>query len=200
MTFGFVHESRFCSGCKACQMACKENNHTAEGKNFRKVITCEGGGYQQTEAGFENTVYAYSLSISCNHCAKPLCVKSCPSGAMQKEPGSGIVFIEEKLCIGCGACRRACPYDAPQQNVQNKIMKKCDLCRDLLQEGKEPACVSACPLRLLHAGDLRELEKQYTGKAEVEPLPAAKLTEPSLRIVLDPQIRKRNRKTQQSEF
>ena len=35
-----------------------------------------------------------------------LCVRACPTGAMQKREKDGIVFVESELCIGCKIIKR----------------------------------------------------------------------------------------------
>lgn len=183
MQLGFVHESQYCTGCKACQVACKDKQNNEVGQNFRRVTTYEGGGYTQAGNTFTNNVFAYSLSISCNHCAEPKCVKNCPSGAMRKDPQTGIVSVNQDICIGCGYCAWSCPYGAPQMNVKLGVMGKCDFCRDLLAKNEEPACVAACPLRLLHYGEIEELRSKYSGVGTCKVMPDPNITKPSLVLV-----------------
>ena len=95
-------------------------------------------------------VFSFSLSISCNHCDEPACLAACPRGAISKDPQTGIVSIDEDACIGCGKCAKACPYDAPVVFKDLHKTFKCDLCKDRLQAGLEPACVAACNMRCLH--------------------------------------------------
>jgi anaerobic dimethyl sulfoxide reductase subunit B (iron-sulfur subunit) len=63
--------------------------------------------------------------------------------------------------------------------------QKCDTCIDLRKEGKEPACVVACPTHSLKFGDLDELQKEYgTEMNAASVLKDAEKTNPSLTIKL----------------
>jgi anaerobic dimethyl sulfoxide reductase subunit B (iron-sulfur subunit) len=61
-------------------------------------------------------------------------------------------------------------------------MTKCHFCFDYIDEGKIPACVSACPQRALDFGELSDLKKKYSGTDSIHPLPDPTLTEPALVI------------------
>ncbi len=58
---------------------------------------------------------------------RPACVASCPTGAMAKDTDTGIVSNDPDVCIGCGACAKACPYGAPAVVETLGIAKKCDM-------------------------------------------------------------------------
>jgi len=116
-------------------------------------------------------------------------MKSCPNNAIYKTD-QGVVLIDESKCMGCQYCEWACPYDALTLDKENGVMTKCTLCYDYLEEGKEPACVAACPMRVLEIGDLVELERKYGKHANVFPLPPVHHTQPSIVITQHPSAQK----------
>lgn len=179
---GFYFDQRFCVGCKACQVACKDKNDLEVGQLWRKVKEVTGGQYVQWGEGIKPDVYAYWISMACNHCQDPKCVKNCPTGAMYKRQEDGVVLVDEKKCIGCRYCVWSCPYDAPQYNEQKGKVGKCNLCVDLAAKGEPPVCVAACPVRALDAGDIEELKKKYQGTDWVAGLADPGITKPSVTI------------------
>jgi len=155
---GFVHNNVDCIGCRACEIACKDKNGLPAGPRFRRVQYVEGGTYPN--------VYAYKVNVSCNHCAEPACLPTCPTGAIFKRKSDGIVDIDSTLCIGCRRCEAACPYGAPQFDVEANIVKKCNLCVDEIEAGRKPYCVMACMMRVLDVGPIEKLRaNQYETKA-----------------------------------
>lgn len=174
----FVFNASLCTGCKACMIACKDKHNLPLGIHWRRVMEYAGG---QWTVGSDNTytqnVFAYYISLSCNHCEDAKCVDVCPTQAMHKD-SNGIVSVDENLCVGCRLCEHHCPYDAPQFNHMTKKMTKCDFCRDALEEGKDPTCISACPARALDYGQYTETAKKYGHFSTMAPLPAPELTKP----------------------
>jgi Fe-S-cluster-containing dehydrogenase component len=79
----------------------------------------------------------------CFQCAEAACLESCPAEAMFRDPRTGVVLVDEDRCIGCMACRRACPWDVPKRHPERKVAIKCDLCHDCVDG---PLCVAMCPL------------------------------------------------------
>lgn len=152
---GFIHNNRDCIGCRTCEIACKDKNGLGVGPRFRRVTHVEGGDYP--------AVFAYFVNISCNHCANPACAPVCPTGAIQKRAGDGIVDIDSTMCIGCKRCVAACPYGAPQFDREAGIVKKCNLCVDEIESGRKPYCVAGCVMRVLDAGPIDDLR---SGKFE----------------------------------
>jgi len=157
MQLGFVHNNVDCIGCRACEIACKDKNGLPPGPRFRRVMYIEGGTYPE--------VFAYKVNMSCNHCAEPACLPTCPTGAIWKRAKDGIVDIDSTLCIGCRKCEAACPYGAPQWNPKEQIIQKCNLCVDEIEAGRKPYCVMACMMRVL---DIGPIDKIWAGKYETK--------------------------------
>ena len=195
MTYAFYFDSSSCSGCKACQAACKDKNNLPLGVLWRRVYEVSGGKWMRTGDAWKSTVFAFNLSVACNHCVHPKCAGVCPANAYTVRP-DGIVLIDPQKCIGCGYCAWACPYDAPQVDQSAGTMTKCNLCFDNLDAGLPPACVAACPLRCL---DLVEINDQgmedgglvlwkIPGMDHPYPLPKFSRTEPHLVIKPHPAV------------
>ncbi len=87
-----------CTGCKTCQLACKDTRDLDVKINYRRVYEYAGGGFvQDGDTWIQKDVFAYYLSIACNHCTKPACVQVCPSGAMHKRKEDGLVVVDEDV-------------------------------------------------------------------------------------------------------
>jgi Fe-S-cluster-containing dehydrogenase component/CRP-like cAMP-binding protein len=113
----------------------------------------------------------HMVAHACMHCLDPVCMIECPTGAIHRDPGKGLVVINDATCIGCSACAKNCPYEAIRmveirdasggflldQTSQKPIAKatKCDLCIDQLGG---PACQRACPHDALLRVDMRDTQ------------------------------------------
>lgn len=186
--YGFHIDTQKCSGCKTCQVSCKDKNDLDLGLLWRRTYKYGGGSFQETSKGvYTNNIFAYYVSISCNHCNTPVCVKSCPTGAMHKNKDNGLVTIESSLCIGCSSCAKACPYDAPQLDNQRKVMTKCDGCMDRLEAGLRPICVDSCPQRAIDFVTMDKLVTKYPEAVmgNIKPLPSNSITNPNLLITVN---------------
>ena len=169
---GFYYNAAMCSGCRACQVACKDRADLPVGALYRKVRSYETGTYP--------TPAMYHYSHTCNHCEKPECVANCPTGAMNIAD-DGTVQHDDEKCIGCETCVKSCPYGVPVYLDGPGIVGKCDSCKPLRDLGMNPVCVDACCMRALDFGDLGDLESKYGPDLvkEIAPLPSADTTNPS---------------------
>ncbi len=111
----------------------------------------------------------YMVANACMHCADPVCMIGCPTGAIHRDLEGGQIVINDSTCIGCTTCANSCPYDNIRmvqirnesgdsildQETNAPILKatKCDLCIDQLGG---PACQRACPHDALVRIDLQE--------------------------------------------
>lgn len=179
--YGFYFDQSACTGCKACQIACGDKHDLPIGVNWRRVVEYSGGSWQIEGNTVTPNIFTYYTSISCNHCANPVCMQVCPTTAMSLRD-DGTVYVDESKCVGCRYCEWACPYSAPQFNAATGHMTKCDLCYDYRSTGQDPACVSACPSRALDFGPIDELRETYGEEAGLAPLPDPTITQPHLVI------------------
>lgn len=110
------------------------------------------------------------VANSCMHCADPVCLIGCPTGAIHRGQTGGEVVVNQATCIGCSICSNNCPYEAIRMVeireedgafMVDKDMKpivkatKCDLCSDQLGG---PACERSCPHGALKRMDMNNLD------------------------------------------
>ena len=148
--YGFTIDVRKCIDCGGCEVACKEEkDFEANNCGLRTVMINEGVEGRE-----------YTVPLMCAHCAKPLCVEVCPSGALAKRI-DGIVTVDKDACIGCRYCLVACPFGVPQFSDKDGIMEKCDYCCHRIDEGNEdgPKCASFCSVKGLKWGTMQELSE-----------------------------------------
>ena len=101
--WGMAIDVNRCVGCQTCTIACKHWNNTLPDIQWRRVIDIEQGEYPNVQRQF--------LVTGCQHCADPPCVPVCPTGATRQRE-DGLVTMDYDVCIGCGYCAVACPYQA----------------------------------------------------------------------------------------
>ena len=133
----------WCVDCKRCEIACK-TQHSATHDTVKALTQEQPSPTSRVQV--EGDRYL-SLAVNCRHCAQPKCVEGCISGAMRKDPASGLVTSDPTKCVGCRTCVSMCPFGCVQVvSVKGRdIALKCDLCTDDGREPGEPACVAACP-------------------------------------------------------
>ena len=141
-----------CFDCKACEIACKQENHVPVGLRYIMVIPSV-----PKKVG-DMVISKFSPTV-CLHCAKPACLGSCPSNAIKKR-SDGIVLIDAELCIGCGDCISACPFSVIGINTEINTAQKCTMCVQRVSKGMEPACVCACPSGAIYFGDINEVPQR----------------------------------------
>jgi formate dehydrogenase beta subunit len=150
-----------CTGCRGCQVACKQWNQLPAGQ------TMNSGTYQNPPGLQANTwtlVRFQEVSEEdgkmkwlfrkdgCMHCNDAVCVKVCPAGARFRLD-SGAIGTDNEKCVGCQECVSACPFGSPKYSESSNKVLKCNLCADRTQNNLPPACVKACPTGALKYGE-----------------------------------------------
>ena len=163
---GFYFNQSRCIGCYTCSVACKDWNDIDAGPvNWRQVKSIEKGNFPMPFVAY--------LSISCNHCENPPCIRVCPEKAISKRDNDGVVIVDRAKCVGNKECEmhclKVCPWNIPQFGTEdNAKMQKCDYCLERLEQGKNPICVEACPMYALDSGPMDELKEKYGTTQEAE--------------------------------
>jgi molybdopterin-containing oxidoreductase family iron-sulfur binding subunit len=158
--WGMVIDLDRCTGCAACEVACKsENNIPTVGPeqaemgramSWMRVIAEVQGDFPAT------TIQFYPRP--CMHCDNPPCIRVCPVQATYLND-EGIVGQIYARCIGCRYCGNACPYTVkyfnwygpewplserrylnPDVSVRPRgVIEKCTFCHHRLQRARETA-------------------------------------------------------------
>ncbi len=166
--WGMVIDLDRCTGCGACEVACKSENNVATvppdqsdlGRTmaWMKVMTEVAGDFPDTTMRF--------VPRPCMHCDNPPCVRVCPVAATYIND-EGIVGQIYPRCIGCRYCANACPYTVkyfnwlvpewpeserahlnPDVSVRPKgVIEKCTFCHHRLQKVRETARAEGRELR-----------------------------------------------------
>ena len=172
---GFFFTADNCIGCHACEAACSEKNENPPHLAFRSVGYVEGGSYPDYKR--------MNISMACNHCDDPVCLKGCPTRAYTKHVEYGAVLQDPETCFGCGYCTWVCPYNAPQLDPVKGQVSKCNMCVDRLEVGLKPACVSACVGNALDFGVIENVpEKREQARVEIPGFPSPEITHPNIRF------------------
>lgn len=171
--YGYAFNVTRCEGFMECVVACVKENNLDRKTNTQYIRIFEmEHGKMSPELG--NGKYFHKVPVEghfymgaqCFQCENAPCVKACPTKATWREP-DGIVVVDYDWCIGCRYCMAACPYWArrfnwgephvPLDEMTKKqhylgnrmrtkgVMEKCTFCVQRSREGRQPACVEACP-------------------------------------------------------
>jgi formate dehydrogenase iron-sulfur subunit len=175
-------DTSICTGCKACQVACKAwNGLDPEPEHFRQeaglpypvAANFTGSSYDNTgrlgARDWRHVLFIEQLnarragsrwlfmSDSCKHCTDAACLNVCPAEAIERTELGNVVVRQDK-CVGNQLCTRACPYGVVAYSEKTGTSHKCTLCNDRIHHGLGTACAKACPTGSILFGDVPELK------------------------------------------
>ncbi len=166
----FLYDGSLCIACRSCQVACKQWNYLPGEKT---TFFAKEGGYQNPsdlspitwniikfyEVFEGGEVKWYFRRHHCYHCTDAACIKACPvePKAMTRHPEFKTVYVNDELCIGCGACVDACPFGVPHVDEALEKSRKCTGCYDRVENGMITACAKTCPTGAITYGPKSEI-------------------------------------------
>jgi NADPH-dependent glutamate synthase beta subunit-like oxidoreductase len=126
--YALIIEEFACWGCKACEVACKQEFNPVDATNGIKYLSVWGDGPKLMNGKLD---FMWRVNV-CKHCNDPVCAKACPEDAITKDPKTGIVLNDIEKCTGCNAvpgksgsekqetssCKKGCPA---HNNVQGYV-------------------------------------------------------------------------------
>lgn len=128
-----------CIGCRNCERVC----------SFQ-----ESGGFKRENSNIWVRVDLEQRTIcttTCLQCETALCLEICPTQAIQRDPHTEAVVVDESACVGCRMCMVACPFGSIHFEKRRRVAAKCNVC------GGDPKCVLNCMSGALHYADINEL-------------------------------------------
>lgn len=173
-----------CTACRGCQIACKQwnklpaeqtRNHGSH-QNPMDVSAITYKTVHMKEVADDKGFMAAWLFFpeQCRHCTEPPCKMTADTyddqAILQDEATGTVTFTERtKDLPDFEEIRESCPYNIPRQDAATKVMTKCTMCFDRVQNGLVPACVQSCPTGTMNFGDREEmLELAEKRLAEVQ--------------------------------
>ena len=128
-----VFDPAWCRTCRVCEVMCSIAKEGTARPALARIHVC-----------FDEFQEDHPISASiCFQCADAPCIEVCPKDALSRDERTGAVVIDEKRCIGCMLCQKACPWDVPRRHPERRLAIKCDLC---VERAGGPLCVEMCPL------------------------------------------------------
>jgi formate dehydrogenase iron-sulfur subunit len=161
MANAFFIDTTVCTGCRGCQVACKQWHDLPAEK------TRNQGTYQNPPDLSFNTYKLVRMSEEvidgrlrwlffpeqCRHCIEAPCLEAAgePSAIYRDAATGAIVYTPETRQLAADDIIQACPYNVPRKGTDGTLAK-CDMCNDRVHSGLLPACVKTCPSGAMNFG------------------------------------------------
>src|ERR1022692_5277706 len=144
-----------CLACRSCELACSVA-HSESGEleaaiaeecpPVRRVVVASGSDAlwgslascapvgNRRNGRVDNPLQVNNLphieAHRCEQCLEPLCAFACKSGALRRDPLTGIVSFDEARCVACFMSLTVCPSGLRPDPAKDRVVR-CDVCGDL---------------------------------------------------------------------
>ncbi len=149
-----------CSGCQRCEMMCTLKNDGRVCQNIARVRVWENyywGTNPGSGDGAENGNCQFTVE-HCKQCKDAKCAEYCPVHAIHADEKTGARVVDADVCIGCGMCHMACPWNMPVVDTETGVSTKCISC------GR---CAEQCPNGAIQFIDWKDIADEVIAQGIV---------------------------------
>ena len=166
MSYAFFIDTDRCTGCRGCQVACKqwhdlpaeetENRGTFQNPPDLSFATYKLVRMKEVESN--GRLQWLFLPEQCRHCIEPPCLETADDeqAIYQDEKTGAVIFTANTKNLDADEIIESCPYNIPRQ-AEDGTLAKCDMCYDRVTNGLPPACVQTCPTGAMNFGNREEM-------------------------------------------
>ena len=166
MEKSFFIDTTICTGCRGCQVACKQW-HDLPAESTKNLGTFQNPPdlsfmtyklVRMKEEVIENKLNWLFFPDQCRHCIEAPCLQIAENpNAIYKDASTGAILYTAKTKeLDADAIIESCPYNIPRKR-EDGTLAKCDMCNDRVHNGLKPACVQTCPTGTMNFGDRQEM-------------------------------------------
>jgi tetrathionate reductase subunit B len=177
---GMLIETDKCIGCSGCLKSCKDeyignayppysaaqptpgysvspSTWPYQGSNLTMVVS-HGQNWMEYSEVVKGTFpdikmrYVYQPCMQCDNAP---CQAAATNNAITTR-ADGIVLIDPQKSTNQAQLPGSCPYGRIYWNSATSIAQKCTFCAHLVDQGKNPRCVDACPVSAITFGDISD--------------------------------------------
>ena len=162
MSYAFFIDTTRCTGCRACQVACKQwhnlpAEHTTNRGTYQNPPDLSFSTYKlvrMNELESDGRLKWLFFPEQCRHCIDPPCLETAmDESAIYKDEKTGaVIFTANTRKLFADDIIESCPYNIPRR-ADDGTLAKCDMCNDRVTNGLQPACVKTCPTGTMNFGD-----------------------------------------------
>jgi formate dehydrogenase iron-sulfur subunit len=166
MAKAFFIDTTVCTGCRGCQVACKQ------WKKLPAEKTTNRGSYQNpedlsfttyklvrmNEVEIEKKLQWLFFPDQCRHCVEPPCLEAAgePTAIYKDKATGAVLYTKVTKDLDADAIIGSCPYNIPRKGPDGSLAK-CDMCIDRVSNGLLPACVETCPTGAMNFGEYKDM-------------------------------------------
>ena len=168
MTKAFFIDTTTCTGCRGCQIACKQwkglpAEKTVNRGSFQNPEDLSFSTYKlvrMSEAEINKKLQWLFFPDQCRHCVEPPCLESAgePKAIYQDKATGAVLYTKVTKDLDAESIIQSCPYNIPRKGPDGSLAK-CDMCIDRVSNGLLPACVKTCPTGTMNFGDYKEMRE-----------------------------------------